>query len=377
MSSTTSSGLFASTGAFYITNGQVVGPTGQPFQAHGIDIMEGNQPSASTLQKDFPGINFVRLAIYDYANPASLVSYVTSLTSQGIVVELEDHSNSNGSNAGGSSGNIFTGSQLTNELSWYASISSAFKSNPYVWFGTDNEPSETNASGNQDRAALSTWQQQTYQAIRNTGNTSPIMLEANSWGAGQTNVGYTASAYAAMHDVIWDVHYYGWVSGYSTNQTTVTSTLSSITAQAQQITSADGTIPIIVGEYGNSTSGASIDPNATQVIQAVQASGYGYTAWAWGDGNPGDGLTSGSGLSSYGQQVAAGIAASAAATTTPTPTPTPTSVSGEITPASAGSLTDGSGNKWTLTVGGVVAENGNAVPDSAGTSAFALVNNAP
>jgi hypothetical protein len=201
------------------------------------------------------------------------------------------------------------------------------------------------------------------------------MLEANSWGAGQTNVGYTASAYAAMHNVIWDVHYYGWVSGYSTNQATVTSTLSSITAQAQQIKSADGTIPIIIGEYGNSTSGVGIDPNATQVIQAVQASGYGYAAWAWGNGNPGDGLTSGSGLSSYGQQVAAGIAASAAATPTPTPTPTP--VSGEITPTSGGSLTDASGNKWTLTVGGVVEENGNAVPDSAGTSAFALVKNAP
>ncbi|MEA2773178.1 MAG: hypothetical protein QOD93_6140, partial [Acetobacteraceae bacterium] len=111
MSSTTSTGLFASTGAFYTTNGQVIGPNGKPFQAHGIDIMEGNQPSASTLQIDFPGINFVRLAIYDYANPASLMAYVTSLTSQGIVVELEDHTNSNGSNAGGSSGKIFTGSQ--------------------------------------------------------------------------------------------------------------------------------------------------------------------------------------------------------------------------------------------------------------------------
>lgn len=116
MSSSTSTALFPATGAFYTSDGQIIGPNGEPFVARGIDVMEGNQPTVGQLQSDFPGINFVRLAIYDYASPAALAAYVTSLTAAGIVVELEDHANSNGSNAGGGSGTIFTGSQLSNEL---------------------------------------------------------------------------------------------------------------------------------------------------------------------------------------------------------------------------------------------------------------------
>jgi len=54
------------TGQFYVSNGQIIGPNGQPFVARGINVLEGNPPSAATLQADFPGINFVRLAIYDY-----------------------------------------------------------------------------------------------------------------------------------------------------------------------------------------------------------------------------------------------------------------------------------------------------------------------
>ena len=57
----------------------------------------------------------------------------------GIVVELEDHTNSNGSNAGGGQGSAFTGQQLTNEMNWYSSMASTYASNPYVWFGSDNE----------------------------------------------------------------------------------------------------------------------------------------------------------------------------------------------------------------------------------------------
>ncbi len=69
---------------------------------------------------------------------------------------------------------------------------------------------------------------------------------------------------------------------------------------------------------------------------------------------------------------------SAAPVLTPTPTPappTPTPAPKEITPASGGTLTDPSGNKWTLTSAGVVDENGTPVPDGSGTSAFAIIGN--
>ena len=205
------------------------------------------------------------------------------LTSAGIVVELEDHSNSNGTNAGGGSGNIFTGQQLSSELSWYSSVASAFANNPYVWFGTDNEPSEIDASGNQDPAALSTWQQQTYNAVRDTGNTSPVMIEINGGSSPSSFAqGYTSSDYAGMTNIIGDIHYYGWITGYSTDQATVSGNLAADIAQTQAtVPTANGTLPIIIGEFGNSTSGTTTDANANQVIAAVQQSGYGSAAWSW------------------------------------------------------------------------------------------------
>ena len=103
-------------GGFGVLSGQIYAPNGTPFIAHGVDVMEGDEPSVSQLQSAFPGVNFVRLAIYDYASPASLSAYVDSLTSAGIVVELEDHTTSDGGDAGGSSGTVFTGQQLTTEL---------------------------------------------------------------------------------------------------------------------------------------------------------------------------------------------------------------------------------------------------------------------
>lgn len=377
MSGTTSTSSAAATGAFTTSNGQVIGPNGTPFIARGIDVLEGQEPSAGTLVTDFPGINFVRLAIYDYASPAALSAYVTSLTAQGIVVELEDHNNNSG-NAGGGSGQIFTGSALTTELNWYSSVASAFAGNPNVWFGTNNEPSEIDSSGNTDPAALSTWQQQTYQAIRDTGNTAPIMLEMNSAGVGQTGVGYTASVYAGMTNTIWDVHYYGWLSGYSTDQGTVSSTLSSIVSEARQLTGANGTMPVLIGEYGNSTTGAAIDANGDQVLTAVQQSGLGSVAWAWGSGGPGDGLSDGgTGLSSYGQEVAAYIASFGTTQTPPPSNPGATpSANDTVVTGTAAAITDTAGNTWTITAGGQVAVNGAADTTTSNVVELAYVNGA-
>jgi hypothetical protein len=379
MSGTTSTGSLAATGAFHVTNGQIIGPDGTPFVARGVAVLDGNLPSPGTLLSDFPGLNFVRLAVFNYTSPDALASYVNSLTSQGIVVELEDHSN-NAGNSGGSAGTIFTGSALNTELNWYSSIATAFKANPYVWFGTDNEPSQIDAAGNNDPAALSAWQEQTVQAITNTGNNNPVMVEMNSWGPGQTGIGYSQAAYSGLHNIIWDVHYYGWESGYSTDQTTVSTTLSSIVSEAQQLTSGDGTVPVIIGEYGNSTTGGSLDANGTQAVKAVLQSGLGNVAWAWGVG-PGDALTDdGSGLSAYGQQVAAGIASAAAAAPTPalivTPLPAPAaalapapaaataSPDQTVVTGTAAAITDASGNAWTITAGGQVAANGTADPST-------------
>ncbi len=300
--------------------GQIFDMQGRPFLAKGVGVMEGQEPSAATLQSHIPGINFVRYAIYDYASPQALSAYVTSLTSAGIVVELEDHNN-NAGNAGGSAGTIFTGQTLATELDWYSAIGAYFKSNSSVWFGTNNEPSEVNANGQTDPSALSAWQQQTYQAVRGAGNDNPILLELNGWAdPASFGQGYSAADYTAMYNIIWDLHFYGWLTNFNTDVGANESFLQAAVKQAEQFTSSGGMkIPVIIGEYGNSTTGLSIDPNGTQVVQAVQRAALsgtilGTAAWAYSAGNPGDGLlTQGGVLSSYGQQVANYVAQAAAA----------------------------------------------------------------
>ena len=298
--------------------------------------MEGQEPTVAQLQSDFPGINFVRYAIYDYAGPQALSAYVTSLTNAGIVVEIEDHNNGAG-NAGGSQGTIFTGQALTTELGWYGAIAAYFKPNSRVWFGTNNEPSEVNASGQNDPSALSAWQQQTYQAIRSTGNDNPILLELNGW-ADPTSLGqgYNSADYTAMYNVIWDMHFYGWLTNFSTDEAANTAFIEAAVKQAEQFTSSGGMkIPVMIGEYGDSTTGQILDANGKQAVAAVQSAAQngtvaGTAAWAYGPGNPYDGLTNGGGLSSYGQQVASYIAQAT--------TSAPTSLSAATCPATGVSV---------------------------------------
>jgi hypothetical protein len=94
--------------------------------------------------------------------------------------------------------------------------------------------------------------------------------------------------------------------------------MASMVTAVQQITSADGTMPVIAGECGNSTSGASIDTSGQNVIDAViantgatlplQAAAF----WQWDNGGvAGDKLTNEPGsqtlTSPYGTSVAAFI----------------------------------------------------------------------
>jgi len=76
------------------------------------------------------------------------------------------------------------------EQNWYTSIAQAFANNPYVWFGTNNEPPAS------DPGALSNWQGQTYASIRGAGNNNPVMIEANCDSTNLCNLGFTPSVYA-------------------------------------------------------------------------------------------------------------------------------------------------------------------------------------
>jgi len=210
----------------------------------------------------------------------------------------------------------YTGGQLQDESSWYASLAAAFRDNPYVWFGSMNEPQTDYGS---PEAAISDQEVATYGAIRGTGSTTIIMMSLLGGGNPGTigdGFGMTASSYTAMTGIAWDFHHYGWASNYSTDQNVENDAVLGSAAggygiaAAQTIQSADGLVPVVIGEYGNSTTGEDVDPNGDQVLQAVWNSGVGAVAWAWhASDSPGDLLVNDdSTLTSYGDQIAGFIA---------------------------------------------------------------------
>jgi Cellulase (glycosyl hydrolase family 5)/Protein of unknown function (DUF3060) len=289
------------TGTFTAQNGQIIGPNGQVFTPEGVDIWASNigGVTAAQLQATFPGINSVRVYDTNYEPPSYYASFVQQMSAAGIVVTIVDATNYAG-DGGGGQGVVFTGAALQTEMNWYTSLASYYKNNPYVWLGSNNEPSY-NTAGGPSLAALSQWQTQTYDAIRATGDNNIVMLDEPAGGVPGTmgpSSGLTASDYAGMTNIVWDLHYYGWAlaDGY---------TLPSMVIQAASMPADGGTAPVVIGEYGDSTNGASVDSNWQQVVSSVAQSGVGSTAWAYPTGGgSGDQLMSGSSLSAYGQMVA-------------------------------------------------------------------------
>src|SRR5271168_671825 len=131
--------MSGTTSSFQIANGQIIAPNGQTFIAKGINIrwdqLSGAVDSGQLLQ-DFPGLNMVRVNYENgtspYDDPSAIEAAVNALTAKGVVVEIEDHT--------GISDPPYTGAALSAEQAWYSTLATDFKNNPYVWFGTYNEP---------------------------------------------------------------------------------------------------------------------------------------------------------------------------------------------------------------------------------------------
>lgn len=287
----------ATSSGFRVSGSQIIGPHG-PFIARGINVSDRDLGDADKMLTMFPGLNFVRVAVYSYQDPSFYAGFIATMTAHGTVVELEHHVETNGATGGGGQGGIASGAWLAEESAFYAAVAAANKGNPYVWFGTTNEPP--------GQSGLSAWQKATYQAIRGSGNTSIILLEISGWPGNWTNA-LDGSAYAQMTNVVWDPHFYGWVSRYSTDQATIDKALADIINSIQTITSADGKIPAMVAEYGPSTTGMSMDANGMQTVDSVINRGgageTGSAVWHWGEQDCCNNLNNGSSLTDLGQRV--------------------------------------------------------------------------
>ena len=285
---------FGNDGQFHVSNGRIIDPSGNSFVAKGINV-QSDQVDPATLFSTFPGLNAVRVPTTPGADLGPIDNMVNQLTSKGVVVMLEDHTSSGGNP------NTLEGQPLADEAKWYADIASRYQSNPFVWFGTANEPDNT-----ANMSAINTQESAIYDAIRGTGSQAMIVLE--------TRGGFTADAalkdpglFGQMTNTAWDVHYYGWVSNFSQDTGTIASALQKEISDAQSVYSKDGLMPVVVGEYGPSTTGSGpYDSNGLQVVDAANHSGKGTFAWAWNAGS--DTLVNNGNLTDFGQMVAQHIA---------------------------------------------------------------------
>jgi Cellulase (glycosyl hydrolase family 5) len=300
-------------GLFGITDGQIFGPSGQPFVSQGISLLDSEMGEVSPEQiiSQFPNINTVNLAVgadgdgYATAQPNSaIVNWVNDATSHGLVVILSDYVPGQPE--------ARSGADLQASLNWYASLAKTFANNPYVMWTTENE-----VGGN-----LSQEEQGIYNAIRGAGNNSIIFMEAQDGNATSTS-GLDPSIYASMTGVAWNIHAYPWeFNTGSGSQASYDSTLESYVAMFQNFAhSADGVMPVLVGEGGNATDGNNVDDAVvngkfatTQAIidtAGVAGGTTGYEMWLhdWhGTGGDADELVGSNGaLTAYGQQVAAGM----------------------------------------------------------------------
>jgi hypothetical protein len=108
-----------------------------------------------------------------------------------------------------------------------------------VWFGSGNELSPPGVSAEH---------QNVYNAVRGAGNNTIIML-CEPGGGGPGTLPDNASAYTSMSNVVWDQHWYDWMTNGSTDAGTLSSDLIGMVQQDQSFTtSSNGTIPVIGGD---------------------------------------------------------------------------------------------------------------------------------
>jgi len=286
------------TGMFKVSGGKIADPYGNPYRAKGVNVcytrpwgsdggVDITRITRAVLQRAFPGINFIRFANWAGAlsNPAdpTVAAWISDMTSNGIVVETELHY----------TGQAISGTDAT-ACNWLAAWASQYRANPRVWLGTQNEP---------HGRGISKMQQGQYAAIRATGNASPVMLCCGDPGAEIT--GLTTSVYAAMTNVAWDMHYYGWMpsSGH---------TWPSICTVLGAYSSKDGAIPVLCLETGDATDGKVRDANWRQVLTQSLGNANGFAAWQmnWNSGDADNLMASpfdGSALTDYGQTVRTAI----------------------------------------------------------------------
>jgi Cellulase (glycosyl hydrolase family 5) len=302
-------------GEITVEGGQLM-QNGAPLLLKGLSFLDSmiGDVSPQQIRALFPNSNFISLSVgadgngYATAVPNSvIVPWVETANLNGFIVMISDYVPGQPT--------VRTGGDLQNSLNWYASLASAFAGNPMVVWTTENEVTDDGAGG------ISAMHTGIYNAIRNAGNSGVIFMEVQDGNANSPTSALSASTYASMTNVGWNGHWYPWEfpTGSGSQATFDQTGLGFISALQGFATSADGTMPYLMGEGGNSTGGGTVDDAVINgkfaTVQAfiddtgVSGGLCGYGAWIYNFDNQGGDAdemvdTSNNTLTDYGVQVA-------------------------------------------------------------------------
>jgi hypothetical protein len=296
-------------GNFTVSNGLFIGPDGANFIGRGVNTGEIAQAvtnaACQPLTTLFPNVGILRWASGGYPSVGSVSTYIDRLVAQNIVVLVEDH--------------LFPQQQpgfVQARYDFYAAFAAHYINEPFVWFGTTNEPLDPGVTDDH---------LQIYNAIRGTGSKAIVLFDAIGGGGNgrQGPDAFDPSRYANTTNAGWDIHPYAWWVSKSNDQNLINNTIAQYANQCKQITNRDGPMPVLLAEYGDSTDGQNVDVDWVNWITGVHTSGYGSAAWIMNVSGTGDILVDGNGnLTAYGQKVSTFVAAGKRAGrsgSTPTP----------------------------------------------------------
>jgi len=240
---------------FRMSNGFVVDNAGIKFVANGICVLDTTvgtvvaNSNCTPLLANFPGCNFVRIICKSgytaTINDTTIINAINWLTALGIVVVLCNYNATNS-----------LGANDPTMISWFTQLATKWKSNPLVWFNTMSAPQNGTGQVSDEHQAV-------YNAIRGAGNAAPIGLDPIG-GYSPTGL-INDGRYKSWTNVFWNMHYYNGRTSYSTDYTTNLNQLVSDIASILAFTA----LPVIVGEFGNSTATVNADAGGTQAVQVV------------------------------------------------------------------------------------------------------------
>jgi hypothetical protein len=278
--------LAASAQTFTISGGQLL-RNGTPFQLLGFALMPDNSPSppdGATIATQFPGTNFINWAsgqnnsggYRDFVPASNWFSQVNEYLAHGLIVMISDYT------PGGP--NCHVGSDAQGAFNWYAQWATQYANKANVMFTTQNECVNFQNGGS---TAITQYMQGVYNAIRNAETTAGgvkhvIWMEpANDQQNCSTIGNLDPSIFSTMTNVGWNMHTYPWnypggqqnnCGGSGTALSDYTNALRKEVGLLQGFArSADGVMPVLMGEGGNSTSGPVDDRSINGLYATVNA----------------------------------------------------------------------------------------------------------